>query len=206
MQKKRISRGRRVVLFGTAAAAGIMATASVASACVAFVGQMTVDGHDGDTIVTGTGNSHGYCSTGRPATAAAGHLNDTLTLAVTPGVCADAGAVLTHKLPAAIYEVRYRNFESYTFAGTSWTMKPGHGCFRDVNATTTSTIGTFSVDANGFGSWTGTINPIAGGATVYSAPGGANNLCVGTQDPAIRMGYPTNDSRPGMLAPYQMLI
>lgn len=218
-QQKRAGRGRKASLFGFGITAFVLALASTAYACVAFIGQMTVDGHDGDTTVVGTGNSHAYCTTGRPLTAAAGHLNDTVSLSVDQGVCLDPTGPNSqpaglHKLPAAIYEVRYNNKTSYDLSLGTWVHRTAHGCFKSPeNDATRSVIGTFEVDANGKGSWSGTISPINGPDNNgdgqpdvnYSIAGQANNFCIGTQDPNIRVPN-TSGGRPGLLAPYQMLI
>lgn len=181
---------RRRIVFGFTVGVAVLASASMAMACVTFMGQLTVDGHDGDTTVVGTGNSHGYCSTGRPTTAAAGHLTDSITATVSPGTCSDSGALANHQLPNGTYEVRYNNAKSYTFNGTYWNMISGTGCFRTANAATTSKLGTFTV-SGGSGSWTGTLGTLAG--TAYFPPAGeAANFCVG-------------DGTNGMLAPYRLL-
>ncbi|HSH59213.1 MAG TPA: hypothetical protein VK988_06135 [Acidimicrobiales bacterium] len=208
MQQRSIGRGRKAALFGFTTTAIVLALASTAFACVAFMGQMTVDGDDGDTTVVGTGNSHGYCSTGKPTTAAAGHLTDNLSLSVSPGDCFDTSPLAAgagHKLPAGLYEVRYNNEKAYTFDGTSWKMANSLGCFLPTNADTTSTIGTFDVDANGDGSWTGDVDPIMplGLANYYPPAGAAANLCVGSVSPLSASG--TTGGRPGMLAPYRLL-
>ncbi len=198
MQQKSIGRGRKAALFGFGTTAFVLALASTAFACVAFMGQMTVDGHDGDTTVVGTGNSHGYCSTGRPTTAAAGHLNDTVSLTVSPGKCADSGAIANHKLPAGVYEVRYNSAKTYTFDGTYWNMTPGTGCFRPGNVS--SIIGTFNVDAAGNGSWSGLIVPTSAVSPVPDA----SNFCIGSPTVGAQPG--TSGGFPGLLAPYQLLI
>lgn len=191
---------RKGILFGFATAAGVLAAASVASACVTFMGKMEVEGHDGTTEVVGTGNSHGYCSDGRPTTAAAGHLDDPISLTVKPGNCADAGAAGAHQLPDGTYEVRYRNFKSYIFDGTYWNMVPGAGCFRSVNADTTTTLGSFTV-TGGTGSWSGSIGLTdLKGVPVFSAADEANNFCVGA--PSLP---PVNGIIPGNLAPFRLL-
>lgn len=190
---------RKGIVFGFTTAAVVMVVASTAFACVTFMGSMTVDGHDGDTTVVGTGNSHAYCSTGRPTTAAAGHLADSITATVSPGTCADPGALASHKLPRGSYEVRYNNANSYTFDGTFWVMTAGTGCFRAANAATTTTIGSFNVDKNGNGSWTGTLGDPAG-TDYFPGPLNAANFCVG--DPQGPVG---DGGFPGMLAPYRLL-
>ncbi len=176
--------------------AGVLASASMAMACVTFMGQLTVDGHDGDTTVVGTGNSHGYCSTGRPTTAAAGHIDDSITATVSPAPekCKDKGATNKNKLPDGTYEVRFNHQTSYTFDGTQWNMIPGTGCFASWNAVTTETIGSLTV-AGGHGSWTGTLFRSALGPVPYFPPDGvAGNFCVGSATTGN-----------GLLAPYRLL-
>lgn len=203
MHHRSAGRSRKVALFGFGTTAFVLALASTAFACVAFTGKMTVTGQQESTTVVGTGNSHGYCSTGRPTTAAAG--TPAVSLTVSPGQCADSGAVADHQLPAGIYEVRYNSVQTYTFDGTYWNMTPFTGCFRAGNEATTSTIGTFEVDAAGNGSWTGVIVPKDPTQVYLAQPGGASNLCIGSEDPNLRTPYPSTGGRPGLLAPYQLL-
>lgn len=184
---------RKGITFTFAAGAAVLAMASAAFACVTFMGAVEVEGHDGKTQVVGTGNSHGYCSTGRPATAAAGHLDDGIKITVGPGECADAGALENHQLPEGTYQVRYNNEVSYTYDGTYWSMIPESGCFHPKNTDTASVIGSFYIDAAGNGSWTGSFGAAdLKGVPVYSTPLTASNICVGA-------------SGKGMLAPYQLL-
>ena len=180
---------RKGLLFGFAATAGILAMASAAFACVTFIGQMEVKGAEGSTTVVGTGNSHGYCSTGRPTTAAAGRLLDDVTATVSPGQCDDPNAAGAHQLPDGTYQVRYNNKQSYTFDGTYWNMNPGHGCFNPAQATTSSVIGTFEIQ-NGSGEWTGKIVPL--GAPYFAPAGEAANFCIGA-------------GGKGLLAPFRLL-
>lgn len=209
----------KTTAFAFTVVAAFLATASVAFACVTFKGTMAVDGHDEDTIVTGTGNQHAYCSNGYPKTAAAGHLADSITISVSPGTCNDAGALLNHKLDPATYEVRYNNRPSYAGFDTTasvdgrWTMVPLSGCFFGPNASTTTTLGTFTVGTSGSATWTGTLTPpdlkpanVPSYALPEPLPGTASNLCIGavagtyTPDPVNNGGGP-----PGMLAPYRLL-
>lgn len=194
---------RRGTMFAVVTAGAVLAMASAAFACVTFTGSAEVRGHDGTTEVVGTGNSHGYCSTGRPTTAAAGHLLDLITVEVKPGECADEGAFATHQLPAGTYEVRYNNEQAYTFDGTYWNMTPQLGCFHPSNVDTSSIIGTFAVGADGFGEWTGTLGTAPfKGVTYFSSAGTASNLCIGAPSlPAT--GFP--GGKPGILAPFQLL-
>lgn len=175
---------RSGTLFASAVGAALMAMSGTAFACVTFMGQMLVDGHDGDVTVIGTGNSHAYCA--QPTTAAAGHLADSITATVAPSTCAGT----SHKLPNGTYEVRYNNEKSYTFDGTKWTMIPSLGCFLAENAATTTKLGTMQV-TNGAGSWTGKLGDPAG-LDYYPLIGEAANFCVGL-------------SGKGMLAPYRLL-
>lgn len=173
-------------MFAAGVIAAVMTLSGTAVACVTFKGQMTVDGHDGDTTVVGTGNSHGYCSTGRPTTAAQGHLADSITATVGSAKCGN----LSHKLNNGTYEVRYNNTKAYTFDGTYWNMISGTGCFKDDQASTTTTLGTMSV-SNGSGTWTGTLGDPAG-VDYYPLAGEAANFCVG-------------NGTDGLLAPYRLL-
>lgn len=176
---------RRSLTVSAAMTAITMALGGTAFACVTFIGQMTLNGHDASTTVVGTGTSHAYCT--QPTTAAAGHLADSITATVAPATCNG----LNHQLPNGTYEVRYNNAKSYTFDGTKWTMISGTGCFRLANAVTTTTLGTFTVSA-GKGSWTGTLGDPAG-LDYYPPTGEAANFCIG------------NSNSQGLLAPYRLL-
>lgn len=177
---------RTGMLLVSSALALVMVLGGTAFACVTFIGTLDVTGHDGSTSVVGTGTSHAYCSTGRPKTAAAGHLTDSITASVSPGTCSGT----SYQLADGTYEVRYNNAKSYTFDGTYWNMISGTGCFRSANSATTSTLGTMTV-SSGSGSWTGTLGDPAG-VDYYPLPGEAANFCVG-------------DGTNGMLAPYRLL-
>lgn len=194
---------RKSSTFAAVTVAAFLATASVAFACVTFKGQMTVDGNDRDTWVKGTGNSHGYCSDGRPTTAAAGGVAENLTLRVSKADCNDPGASGTgHKLDAGTYQVRYNSASSYTFDGTYWNMIGGTGCFRPGNSFTL--LGTFTVNSNGDGAWTGPMTGVPlGDPTVdqVANPDIVGNLCVG--DPAGPSGA---GGPPGLLAPFELVI
>lgn len=193
---------RRGALTGFVAAAAVLAVASTAAACVTFIGKVEVEGDDGTTEVVGTGNSHGYCSDGRPTTAAAGHLDDPIKIKVKPGKCNDAGALANHQLPAGTYQVRVNNEEAYTFDGTYWNMHPQLGCFHPANADTASVIGTFDINAAGHGVWSGSFgaDDLKGApyfASVSTRPetlarATAMNICIGA-------------AGKGMLAPYRLL-
>jgi len=182
---------RRSIVFASTILAALLTFGSAAFACVTFMGDVEVVGDDGSTRVVGKGNSHGYCSTGRPTTAAAGHLPDSIDITVRPGACNDAGALSSHKLPAGTYETRYNNAPTYTFDGTYWTMVPNTGCFLSTNAGTTTTLGTFSIDSTGNGSWNGTLGTLKQ-APSYATALTASNLCIGANGN-------------GMLIPYQLL-
>lgn len=175
---------RRGLLFSSTVGAVVLALGGTAFACVTFMGQATVAGHDGSTTVVGTGNSHGYCT--QPTTAAAGHLADSITATVKPATCNG----LNHQLPDGLYEVRYNNAKSYTKSGTAWNMISGTGCFNSANAATTSILGTFTI-LSGSGSWTGKLGDPAG-TDYYPALAEAANFCVGS-------------AGNGLLAPYRLL-
>lgn len=181
---------RRSIVFASTVVAAVLTLGSAAFACVTFMGDVEAVGHDGSTRVVGTGNSHGYCTTGRPKTAAAGHLSDSLTITVRPGGCTDRRALSSHKLPEGTYETRFNNEKAYDFDGTYWNMVQSTGCFLSDNAGTTTTLGTFYIDSTGNGSWTGTLGTLKQAA--YYAPLTASNLCIGA-------------SGNGMLMPYQLL-
>lgn len=181
---------RRGIVFAFTTGAALLASASMAVACVTFKGKMVVDGNDGDTTVVGKGNSHGYCTTGRPTTAAAGQLADSITATVSPGTCGDGGALANHQLPDKTYQVRFNNIKAYTFGGTYWTMISGAGCFNTAHTLTTKTVGSLVV-TSGSGSWTGSLGTIPG--TYQTQPGEAGNFCVG-------------DGTNGMLSPYRWLL
>lgn len=194
---------RRGAAFGFVAAVAILAMGSAAFACVTFKGQMTVDGTLGDTWVKGTGNSHGYCSDGKPTTRAASHVGDTISLTVSKADCNDTNAAgANHKLDAGTYEVRYNSAPSYTFDGTHWNMTGGTGCFRPGNSFTL--LGVFTVNSNGDGSWSG---PMAGvplgdpNVDPLVNPDVVGNLCVGNQLGPSGPGGP-----PGLLAPFELVI
>ena len=175
---------RRGLTFASGLVAVVMALSGTAFACVTFKGQMTVDGHDGDTTVVGTGNSHGYCS--QPTSAAAGHLADSITATVSSATCSGS----SHQLANGTYEVRYNNKKSYTSNGTSWTMISGTGCFASGQSTTVSILGTMTV-SGGSGSWTGTLGDPKG-TDYYPGLLEAANFCVG-------------NGTDGLLAPYRLL-
>lgn len=198
---------RKTTTFAAVAVAAVLATASVAFACVTFKGKMVVDGHDGDTTVVGHGTAHAYCSTGRPATAAAGHLGDQIQITVSPQSCPTGGGSLHDRLPNGTYEVRYNNRTSYVFDGTAYTMADLSGCFFPANAPTTSTIGSFVISGGtGSQTWTGSLSPISpAGVPVYSVPGTASNLCVGLQPGTAYDPVANTGGAPGMLAPYQLI-
>lgn len=196
--------GRRSLLFAFGTAVAGLAMAGTAFGCVTFKGKMTVDGHDGDTTVVGTGNQHAYCGNGAPATAAAGHIADSIKITVAPGTCADSGSLSSHQLPDGTYEVRFNNRTSYVgLDGTGLTMAPNAGCFFAANAPTTTTLGSFTV-TGGNGTWTGSLGSLPPGVAVYSTPGTASNLCVGA--PGIAPAAGDSGGAPGMLAPYRLLL
>lgn len=190
---------RKASLVAAGVAAVVLGFASTAYGCVMFMGQMTVDGHNSDTTVVGTGNSHGYCSTGRPTTAAAGNITKSITATVSPATCNDSGAAGNHQLPDGSYEVRYNNAITYNFDGTYFNMIPGSGCFRSANAATTTTIGSFNV-SSGNGSWTGTLGDPAG-VDVFHGPATAANFCIGDPESTTT----GSGGFPGLLAPYRLL-
>lgn len=192
---------QRGILMASTTGALLLGLASTAFACVTFMGKVEAVGRLGSTTVVGTGNSHAYCSNGRPTTAAAGNLADSITINTLAGTCADAGAAGNHQLPAGTYEVRFNNdSSSYTFDGTHWTMTAGKGCFRDVNAATSTILaGPLTIDAAGVGTWTGTLGTLKQ-VPVFATPLTASNLCIGA--PTLPK---VNGIIPGMLMPYQLL-
>lgn len=194
---------RRGTVFMFALGAAVLTMASAAFACVTFTGKVEFRGHDGTTEVVGTGNSHGYCSDGRPTTAAAGHLDDPITIKAKPGSCGDEGAFANHQLPEGTYEVRFNNEPAYTYDGTYWNMFPQLGCFHPSNQDTSSIIGSFYIDATGNGSWTGSFGlDDLKGAPAFATPLTASNMCIGA--PSLpNTGFP--GGKPGILAPYQLL-
>lgn len=201
---------RKGILVGFMSMVGVLALASTAAACVTFIGSAEVTGSRGNTEVVGTGNSHGYCSDGRPKTAAAGRLGDSVKVEVAPGACSDVGALATHQLPEGTYEVRYNNEPSYTYDGTYWNMTPFLGCFRAENANTSSIIGTFGVDSGGRGEWTGTLDredlkgdPYFATPQTVLTQGTASNLCIGA--PSLpNTGF--QGGKPGILTPFQLVV
>lgn len=181
---------RKGLLFTFATAVTVLAMASAAFACVTFKGQMTVGTHDGSTTVVGTGTSHAYCDTGKPTTAAAGHRGDRVDVAIRS---ADCNGTLSEMEPGT-YQVKFNNKKAYTFDGTYWVMEANTGCFWSGNSSTTSDLGTLTVDEFGAADWYGPLSPVKND-TVASKPGEAANFCVG--------GNPDNDT--GMLAPFRYL-
>ncbi|HVE47001.1 MAG TPA: hypothetical protein VNA57_09690 [Acidimicrobiales bacterium] len=198
---------RKSSTFAAVTVAAFLATASVAFACVTFKGKVEVIGQDGSTTAVGSGNQHAYCSTGRPATAAAGHPGQNITIKVSPQACNDPGAGGTSldRLPLGTYEVRYNNRSSYAFDGTSYVMVPLSGCFFPANEPTTSKIGTFNIpDGSGTATWTGPLNPVnPAGVPAYSVPGTASNICVG--NPVGPIDPLDTGGPPGILAPFELL-
>ena len=206
--RRRRPRARNGLVVASSVALCVMVL-STAAAASALMGQATVEGDAGATTVVGTGNSFGYCTTGRPTTAAAGHVNGNVSLTVGPGACADEGSVGgDHQLPAGTYEVRYTNTAAYTLDDGVWTRPQsleGH-CFAAESEGATTVLGTFEVDAAGNGSWSGRLSPIAGEpqfATEEATQ--ASNLCIGTQDPTLRPPYPSAGGRPGLQVPFRLL-
>lgn len=192
---------RRFSLVGFTVAIVVLAMANTAFACVTFIGKVTVDGNDGDTVAVGHGSLHDYCSNGRPTTAAAGHVGDPLSLQVQAAPqCSDPGAPATNKMPKGTYEVLYNDSSSYIYNGTSWNQRSGSGCWVAGNEGNVAVLGTFNVDNHGAGSWSGTIDAAdLGTPPSYATPVTASNLCIGEQTPAP-------GTRFGMLLPYQLLI
>jgi len=239
MGLKSNERRRKGVLFGFTTVATAMALGATAFACVVPKGQMTVTVDPvgsatphGHTVV-GLGASLNdplrpgqifeYCSTGRPTTAAAGHLHDTVKVKVEPATCNDPGAPAgTHLMEAGLYDVSYNHMVTHTYDGTNWNWEGvGTGCYRRAGSTS-HTMGYMTVDATGNGSWTGPIDPagtVTNGPTApdfFSAgPVGvgstAGSICVGAEidDPSdpgdarsTSAGYLQRD---GMIAPFRLL-
>jgi len=182
---------RRGILFASTVVATVLTLGSAAFACVTFMGDVEAVGQQGSTRVVGKGNSHGYCSTGRPKTAAAGNLSQSITITARPGGCNDPAALKSHKLPAGTYETRFNNELAYNFDGTYWTMVQNTGCFLSDNAGTTTTLGTFPINSDGNGSWSGNLGTLKQDP-FYATALTASNLCIGL------------DGK-GMLMPYQLL-
>ncbi len=193
---------RKGLLFAFATGVLVLAMASTAFACVTFKGQMTVDGHDGDTTVVGTGDSHAYCT--QPTTAAAGHLSDTINVTVAPATCNGKG----HQMEDGTYLVKYNNAKSYNLVDGTWNMVAGTGCFRSANSATVSdgSPATFHVGpvdlsdptASGNGSWSGTLGTLSG-TPYFPGPSEAANFCVGAQE------LSADGTRTGLLAPFRLL-
>jgi len=57
---------QRGILMASTTGAVLLGLASTAFACVTFMGKVEATGRLGATKVVGTGNSHAYCSDGRP--------------------------------------------------------------------------------------------------------------------------------------------
>lgn len=187
---------RSTTLFTVPLVGALLGLGSTAFACITQLGQMTVDGDDGDTTVVGLGatGGHQYCSTGRPTSAAAGHIQDNILVTVDPASCADSGTVVNHQLPDKTYEVRYTNKKSFNFTGTQYTLITGTGCYSTPAASSTTTPGSINV-VDGSGLWTGQLGTLAGAAYYSLTPLEAAQICV--YDPA---------SHTGMIAPYRLLL
>jgi hypothetical protein len=195
---------RKRVLFTFATGLAVLGMASTAFACVTFKGQMTVDGHDGSTWVEGTGNSHGYCSTGVPTSAAAGHLTDTIDVTVAPGTCADDGAEPEHMMENGTYLVKYNNKKSYNLVSGTWEMVSNTGCFWSGNSATVSDgdpstfqVGGPGTGGDGHGTWSGTLGTLSG-TPYYPSSTEAANFCVGAENS-------DSSGRTGLLAPFRLL-
>lgn len=198
------TKSRKRALFAFATGVAVLGMASTAFACVTFKGQMTVDGHDGSTWVEGTGNSHGYCSTGVPTSAAAGHLADTIDVTVAPGTCGDSGALANHQMEDGTYLVKYNNKKSYNLVSGTWEMVSNTGCFWSGNSATVSdgdpatfVVGGQNNIGSGHGTWSGTLGTLSGTA-YYPSSTEAANFCVGAQNS-------DSSGRTGMLAPFRLL-
>lgn len=191
-------RRRRCVLVAVLVTA-IMAASAPPVAAHTSKGQMFVDGDDGDAWVKGNGNQHYNCSDGYPSRAAAGHLDDSISITVDAATCWDPGAAGSSKLPAGTYEVRYNNRPSYAFDGTRYVQHHESKCRHPFNYGTESILGTLEVDSDGYGQWTGKL--ALAGVPYFSVPDTtASNICV------INLLAPTNgESPPGMEAPYHLL-
>lgn len=199
---------RGVLLVATLSISSTSAAGRPAAAS-AFLGEIVVEAAEGTARAAGTGNSFGACSTGEPTTAAAGKRNGKVTVNVRPATCTDQGTVAAHRLPAGTYEVRYTSAATYTQEGDRWMRAPGPQghCFAAANAEATRVLGSFSVDADGVGTWTGRLTPSTGGAAISGSdePGRASNLCIGSQDPSLRPDHPTTGGPPGLQVPFRLL-
>lgn len=178
----------------------VSTTMPTKSNAYSFKGTMTVEGAEGSTTVVGTGNSHSYCSTGRPRTSAAGKLTDSITLTVGPAECTDAGATGPSQFPAGVYEVRYNNEPGWFYDGTYWVPNtpPAQECFHAANAATVTVIGTFHIDSAGYGSWTGKL--AVAGPPSFASLITASTLCIGK--PTVGGN---SDGFSGMFAPFRLL-
>lgn len=197
-------------------------------AVVGTLGSTTVEG-DGFAHAYCNQNVAAGLPNGRPVTAAAAPATASSPIAVVtaPGViCRDyldtsTNTTQPNRLPAGVYEIRFNQGAivppgttstlgqpAYNYGGPGdpyWTMTAGTGCFRASNAGTTTTLGTFNVDADGVGAGQFTLNP---NAAFPSGPTDAYNICIGhmflpdgvTPAPTTGPG-----GRAGLLAPFQLI-
>ncbi len=179
-----MNRKKKLMASATLAAAVMMASASVAYACVTFAGKLTVTtplttGGDGSQVV-GTGSSHAYCPGYEPTTAAeAGNGTrvrvDVEGSSVTKCVGkldADSSSVNNVVHIKQIGDLDGAPF-NYSSSTSKWVMNDGTGCFRpgSLNLQTVD----ITVDTAGSGSAEFDL----GGMLLVNGANDASMVCVG---------------------------
>ena len=196
---------RRTLVGGFGLVAGFLVMASVAHACVDFVGDLELTALDAPQAGTQTedrlrqpisgSGAHAYCPTREPVYTAKVQPGERLQADWDPGTLPCETVI-----PNGNYDVRTRPVPTYTGAdGVLWTMESGSGCFRSTATTWYDDIGDMSVTG---GSGTGTYTiPVTGPRTglTYTADSSttAHNFCIGGKD--------SNNQGIGILAPYQII-
>lgn len=183
---------RKKLTFAFSVVAAILATASVAYACIPFKGKLTVTvpaGRTQGSTVVGDGSTTNlqYCASpdGRASVAGTAGGGDQITVTVAAATSTDCTTPGASQLTAATnYSVRMNNADGattapFTFDATAnkWVIQAGTGCFKSPTPSTVITIdnGTFTVGSNGAGSEAYTLPPM----NTTNGPGRASSLCVG---------------------------
>lgn len=205
-------RGRRILGLGLATAAVALAAASTAYACVVLKGDAKLTGAvqnsnpNGNTVMTGLGSGHGYCTGRSPVYAAAGGVGTSVTFDYAPGTACNTDG--SNKLSAGDYDVRLRNTTAgYTGAdGTGWTQTLNSGCFVTANAGPKNMdLGNLTVSSTGSGSGTWSIPSLDdnGDPLTQNSATDASVFCVGKFGAGTPPAAPTGSSD-GFLAPFRV--
>lgn len=166
-----------------AALAALVMTASVAVACVAFKGDLTVTspGGNGNTVTGANNGGMSYCSNGHPTTAALAGRGTSITVTVAPG-SASLCATASNKLSARNHSVILNNAKTdsavpfkYDSVLGRWVFQSGTGCFLNPPGNISlSTSYAVNSSGNGLASYTlPALNRI-------DPTNMASALCVGT--------------------------